>query len=293
MIVNNGYKLAVNRIGKAVPDYTASSRFQVGINQATVAVADNALTFAIPINSNESVSTCEATTGWTAGTDGAITTNSTTYKQGSYSLNLTKTGATADNVMWYNQTLSSLDFTSKTLYGWIYIKDATTLAKLHSTTALEVRYGNDYNTNYYYKVYTNAQLAVGWNLLYFSTATSTQQGTVDLAHCDSLNIKLTYTATSDTTTAGDIVIDDFKLASSGDYYKNYESGYPSVDETLYEITEKLYLNSTEANGFNITGVGTFNTDGSALAESIFKITSTSKSDTDEFAYYIKKRLTRR
>jgi len=293
MIVDNGIKIALNRTAGISPAYTASSRFQVGINQATVAVADNAITFPIPINSTETVDACEATTGWTAGTDGAITTNSTTYKQGSYSLNLTKNAATADNVIWYKETEPSLDFTSKTIYGWVYIIDAAALAKLATSSALEVRYGNDYNTNYYKFVYDNADLAVGWNLIYFTTTTGTQVGTVTLNACDSLGVKLTFTATSDTTSAGDIVIDDFKLSSSGDYYKNYESGYPSVDETKFEITEKCYLNSTDANGFNITGIGTFNTDATAKAESIFKITSMSKSDTDEFSYIVKKRLTRR
>jgi len=293
MIVNNGMKIAINRIGKSTPDYTVASRGKVGINQATETVTDNDLTLPVPIYNTETVCSCEATTDWTAGTDGAITTNSTTYKIGTYSLNLTKSGATADNVIWYNESLSTLDFTSKDLWGWIYIKDATTLAKLATSSALEVRYGNDYDTNYYKKVYDLADLTTGWNYIKFNTTTGTETGTVTLNACDSLAIKLTYTATSDTTSAGDIVIDDFKLSSSGDYFKDFEDGYPTINETNYEIENKLYLNSLEAVGYNLTGVGTYNTDSSILMQDEFKFTAYSKSNTDELGFIIKNRLVRR
>jgi len=292
-LTNNGMKVLVNRGAKTVPDYTVPSRFKIGINQAVVATSDNTLTQSIPITGTEVVCACDVTTNWTAGTDGAITVNTTTFKENSASLNLTKDAGTVDNVMWYNQTLTSLNFTSKDLWGWIYIKDAATLAKLHATTALEVRYGNDYNTNYYKKVYTNANLTTGWNIITFNTTTGTQVGTVTLNACDSLNIKLVYTGTAITTAVGDIIIDDFKLVSSGDYYKNIESGYPTVDEVNFEINEKYYLNTVEANGFNISGIGDFNTDVAVLMSSAYKFTSQSKSNTDEFAFYLRKRLTRR
>ena len=290
---NNGMKILINRGTKATPDYTAPSRFKVGINQAIVGVADNDLTQPIPISGTEVISACDVTTNWTAGTDGAITVNSTTYKEGVGSLNLTKTGATANNVIWYNQSLSSLDLTSKDVWGWIYIKDATALAKLATSSAVEVRYGNDYNTNYYKMVYDLADLAVGWNVITFNTTTGTQVGTVTLNACDSLGVKLTYTGTAITTSAGDIIIDDFKLASSVDYYKNMEAGYPTINETTFESDENYYLTSAEAVGFNITGMESFNTDTSAFMSSAFKMTAQSHSSTDELSLHIKKRLTRR
>lgn len=292
-LVNNGMKILINRGAKAVPDYTVPSRFKIGANQATVIVTDNDITMPIPISGTEVVCACDATTSWTAGTDGAITVNSTTYKENSASLNLTKDAGTADNVIWYNESLSSLNFTAKDLWGWIYIKDAATLAKLATTSALEIRYGNDYDTNYYSYTYDNADLTTGWNIINYNSTTGTEEGSVTLNACDSLGIKLTYTSAAITTAVGDIIIDDFKLASSGDYYKNIEAGYPTVDETNYEINEKYYLNSTEANGFNISGIGDFNTDGTVLMSSAYKFTSQSKSSTDEFAFYLRKRLTRR
>jgi len=293
MITNSGYKIAINRIAKAVPDYTAASRFKVGINQATETTTDTDITLPIPITGTETVDDCEATTDWVAGTDGAITTNSSTYKVGTYALNLTKDAGTVDNVLWANESEDSLDFTSKDLWGWIYIKDATTLAKLAETDALEVRFGNDDDTNYYYYKYDRADLAVGWNYIKFNITDATEEGTVTDNACDSLGIKLTYTGTAITTSAGDIVIDDFKLASSGDYYKDFEVGYPTIDETNFEIVTESYLLSTDANGYNISGIGTFNTDGTVLMQDVFKFTAISKDSTEEIGFFVKNRLKRR
>jgi len=293
MIVNNGLKIAVNRIGKAVPDYTTASRFKVGINQATEVISDTDITYQVPIYNTEVVSACDVTTNWSATTDGTISTNNTTYKEASYSLNLLKAATTVDNVTWYNETLATLDFTSKTLWGWIYILDAAALAKLAVTSAVEIRYGNDYNTNYYSYTYDNSDLAVGWNIIKFASGDATEVGTVTIAAMDSLAIKLTLTATSGTLAAGDIVIDDYKLASSTDYYKDFTSGYPTIDETNMEITTECYLNSVEANGFLLTGVGTFNTDGTVLMQDEFKFTQISKTSSEEIIFEIKNRITRR
>jgi len=293
MITNNGMKLAINRITKSTPDYTPTSQFQVGMNQTTPTITDTTLTLPVPINNTDAVDTCEVTTNWNATTDGSIATNATHFKEGSYSLTLIKSGVTQTNVTWYNQSETTRDFTAKDIWGWIYILDATTLAKLATSCCLEVRYGNDYNTNYYKKTYNASDLAVGWNYIKFNTTTGTQVGTVTLASCDSLAVKLTLTSSAQTLASGDICIDDFKLAAATNYHKNFESGYPTINETNFEKTDKGYLNYLEANGFLINGFGTFNTDTSILLSDIFKFTSQSKSNIDEYAFYIKTRLTRR
>jgi hypothetical protein len=293
MITNSGYKLAVNRIAKSTPDYGVASRFKVGVGQAAVTISDTDLTLPIPIYNTEEVCACDATTDWNYTADGDISTNAVTYKEGTYSLNLIKDATTADNVSWYNEDLDSLDFTSKDLWGWIYIKDSDTLDKLATSDCLEVRYGNDWDTNYYYYKYDKADLSTGWNIIKFSSSDATEEGSVTLNACDSLAIKLTFTATTDELEAGEVLIDDFKLASSGDYYKDFTSGYPTVDETNFEIVTESYLNSVEANGFLIDGVGTFNTDGTALMQDVFKFTAFSKSNSEELIFEIKNRLVRR
>lgn len=293
MIVDNGFKIAVNRIAKSTPDYTVASRFKVSVNQADVTSSDTDLTLSVPIFNTETVADCEATTNWVSGTDGDIDTTTTAYKIGTYGLTLIKDAQTADNVLWVNESLSSLDFTAKDLWGWIYIKDATTLAKLATTDALEVRYGNDDDTNYYKYLYDNADLAVGWNIIKFNITEATEVGTVTDNACDSLGIKLTFTATTDELEADEIIIDDFKLSSSGDYYKDLTSGYPTIDETNMEIVTESYLNSVEANGYLLSGIGTFNTDTTPLMQDAFKYTSISKTNTEELIFTIKNRLKRR
>lgn len=293
MIVDNGFKIAVNRIAKATPDYGQASQFSVGISQADVTSSDTGLTLAVPIYGTETVADCEAITNWVSGTDGDIATTTTNYKIGSYGLTLIKDAQTADNVLWANESLSSLDFTAKDLWGWIYIKDATTLSKLATTTALEVRYGNDYNTNYYKYLYDKADLAVGWNVIKFNITTATEVGIVTDNACDSLGIKLTLTATTIELAADEIIIDDFKLSSTGDYFKDFTSGYPTIDETNMEIVTESYINSVEANGYNLTGIATFNKDSTPLSQDIFKYTGISKSNSEEIIFVIKNRLKRR
>lgn len=293
MIVDNGLKIGVNRIAKAIPDYSQASQFKIGVSQADVTASDTDLTLAVPIFNTEVVADCEATTNWNATTDGAIATTNTAYKIGNYALTLRKTGTTQTNVTWYNQNLTTLDFTAKDLWGWIYIKDATALAKLATSSALEVRYGNDYNTNYYKLVYNLADLSVGWNIIKFNTTTGTLVGTVTLNACDSLAIKLTVTGTAITLDTDEIIIDDFKLASTTDYFKDFTSGYPVIDETNFEITTESYLNSVEANGYLLNGVGTFNADTIPLMQDAFKFTAISKSNAEEIIIEIKNRLVRR
>ena len=294
MITNNGLKILLNRTYKATPDYEEISTFKVGTSQATPAVTDTDLTLPIPIYNTEQADNCETVGNWAETTDGTDSLNSTTYKEGAGSLNLIKAATTADNVTYYNNgNMTSLDFTSKDLWLWIYFKDAATLLKLATTDALEIRYGNDYDTNFWYKKYDNADLVAGWNYFKLDTTTMTETGSVTLNACDSGAIKLTFTATSDTIAAGDVITDDWKLASSTDYYDTFESGYPSLDENTFTATTKCYLNSVQAVGFNISGLGTFNDDGTEKMQDVFKFTPISKSITDEIAFYVYNRLVRR
>ena len=214
MITNNGLKILLNRTYKATPDYEEISTFKVGTSQATPAVTDTDLTLPIPIYNTEQADNCETVGNWAETTDGTDSLNSTTYKEGAGSLNLIKAATTADNVTYYNDgNMASLDFTSKDLWLWIYFKDAATLLKLATTDALEIRYGNDYDTNFWYKKYDNADLVAGWNYFKLDTTTMTETGSVTLNACDSGAIKLTFTATSDTIAAGDVITDSINTSN--------------------------------------------------------------------------------
>ena len=50
MITNSGFKIAINRIAKSIPDYTPVSQFKVGITQATPTITDTDLTSPVIIS---------------------------------------------------------------------------------------------------------------------------------------------------------------------------------------------------------------------------------------------------
>jgi len=288
MITDSGLKLALNRIHKTTPDYTPVSLIKLGTNQNSADIGATNLDLPIPIT-NTVVASCDSTTNWAASTDGSLTQNNTIYKKNS-SLNLIKSGTNHTGISYYNQSLASNDFTNKTLYGWIYIKDDTTLNKLES---VYIRYGNDYDTNYYSKEYNVGNLTTGWNVLYMSTNDSTEVGSVNLSACDSLNIYLSTILVSDTFIAGDIIIDEFVLATESNLTKGMDLGYPLIDEDKLEVSYEFTIDLNEANGFGISGLGTFNTDANPLMQDIFKFPIISKNSTDEIIFTIKNRLVRR
>jgi hypothetical protein len=283
---DNGVKIVMERTFESSPSYAEPTKFKAGVGTTAADITDTDLETPIPITGTELADNCETVGNWAESADGADSLNSTTYKEGSGALNLEKPGTTASSVIYYNNNnMTSLDFTSKDLWVWLYIKDATTYAKLVAAgTAVQMRYGNDYNVNYYYIDYTKAQLAVGWNLLTMNTTSGTEVGSVTLNACDSGAIEITFTATSDTLAAGDVVLDDWKLASSDDYIKSFQATYPQINETTKMVTIRTRLASTEANGYNIAEHGIFNEDGTPLMMSRDTFTALSKSNTDEFIF---------
>lgn len=73
--------------------------------------------------------------------------------------------------------------------------------------------------------------------------------------------------------------------------KAFSTGYPQFDYTNMEVTIRCYLNTLEANDKLLDSAGLFNADTSALMSDVAKFTGQSKSNTDEFVYLFKMRLT--
>jgi hypothetical protein len=217
------------------------------------------------------------------------TLNTTTYKVGLSSLNLTKTG-TAGVSFYTEKNTTSWDFTSKEFSIWIFIDDAGTLAKLSVTDCLKIWFGND-SSNYFEWTKDRVDLSVGWNLIHDLTSLNgAQTGTVTLNACDYTRIILETVNTTDTWSAGKFAMDDLKLISSGDYVKNLESGYPVIDFNTMDVTMRARLATANANGYYISEVGIFNTDNPKLIESRMTFTPISKSVTDEIIFVIKTTL---
>ena len=285
VFTNKGVILALNRTFKSTPDYNEVNKFKVGTGTTTPSVSDTDLVTPIPIEGVESVDTCEVA-NWTDDAECTSSLNTTTYKVGSGALNIAKdTGAAATCET--HKTTTSRDFTSKELSLWLYIIDATALAKLvgTGTPACSIRFGSD-NANYYEWEYDITDLAVGWNLLDDMTSANADntQGAPVIGACDYSYIEFEATGAAIVWSAGDFIMDDWKVISSGDYTKAFESGYPTLNETTKMATIRTRLSSNDANGYLITEHGLFNDDGSPLMMTRDVFTAYSKGDTDELIF---------
>ena len=78
--------------------------------------------------------------------------------------------------------------------------------------------------------------------------------------------------------------------TAGVYTKDFESGYPSVDETNLQVEIRGRINTVEANGNMLAEFGIFNEDGTPLMESRDTFTGISKSSSDEIIFSIKTTL---
>jgi len=285
LITNLGKNILLNRAYKANPDYTAPTQFKVGISNGTPAVTDTDLDVPVPISGTESVDDCDVA-NWTDDAEMTSTLNNVTFKEGTGSLNLIKDAGAAQTAS-TDKTTTSRNFTSKELSNWLYIIDATALAKLDATDSVIIRFGSDGTgaTDYYQKAWDLTDLAVGWNYLYFTSATAdSTAGAPVIAAMDYSYIALKATGAAIVWSAGDIIMDDWKVASSDDFLKDVVSGYPTFDESNHEVTMRATVTVTEANGYPINGLGLFNTDSTIKLASEDTFDDESKSDTDEFVF---------
>lgn len=284
MITDKGMELLMGRFVNQ-GSFSEPSQFKVGRDNTTPVVTNTDLNDPVPLSGTEEVDDC-TTADWTDSADMTTSVNSSIYKVASAALNTAKDGtgsATAST----SKNTTSRDFTSKELSVWFYIVDSTALAKLAASSCLEIRFGSD-SSNYYSWTFDNSDLATGWNLLTgLTSSTATTTGSPTITACDYSYLGLTATSAATVWAAGDMVMDDWKLISSGDYFLNFESGYPSVDNTNKEITYRMVLNSVQANGYNLQEIGIFNTDTTEAIWNHDIFTGVSKTDTEEVRFIIK------
>ena len=312
IITSLGKQVILNRAFKAVPDYTVQSQFSIGISNGTPNVADTALDVRIPIldgTTNDDGSN----TGNLVGTNGAAnsTDNTTTYKEGGgnsddTAQNLVTNGAGVNATKtWTIANLVALGtkMSDTEAFGfWLYIDDAADLAKfLAAGTCLEVRFrtnGDAANLSYL-KTWTLADLAVGWNWL--TSGTTVLNGLTqgaggppsNLALIDEVIIEVTTANATDefnVAVAGELVFDLLRQWATTDLVKNYVSGYPTIDETNFEVEMRGKLTTLNANGFPIDGYGDYNTDATNKIVTEDTFTDESKSSTDQFTFISKVRL---
>lgn len=307
----NGKTIMLNRTYKSTPDYTVVSRFEIGQGTTAFSSVDTALGQPIPIT-NGTVNDDGSNTANLVGTNGAAnsTDNAVTFKAGAGTTdvtaqNLVTNGAGVNATKTWtiaNLAAAGTVMTATEPFGfWLYIDDAADLAKfLAAGTCLEIQFRTtlDAANLFFAKVWTLADLAVGWNWL-----TSDLVNVEDLTDgapagdpsgvLDEVIIEATTANATDefnVAVAGELVFDLLRQWATTDLYASITSGYPILDETNLEVEQRGFVASTSANGFLITEAGDFNSDATMLIDDRNTFTAISKSSTDQIILIWKDRI---
>ena len=287
LITTSGKTIMLDRTYNGSPTRSEVTVFKVGTGTTATTLSDTDLETPAPISGEDIVDDCE-TADWTDSANMTTTLNTTTFKTSVSSINLTKdAGASAEAET--HKTTTSVNFTTSPEFSiWIYVIDATALAKLAVTDAIVIRFGTD-NSNYYEWKKDNADLVAGqWNLLDGLTAANgTEVGTVTPATMEYTEIEMTALSSATVWSDGDFMMDDIKIIATADYTKTFELGYPTLDYNTLQATIRTRLSTVNSNGYAITEFGVFNTDGTALMESRDIFTAISKSSDDELIFIAK------
>ena len=256
------------------------NNFQVSINTPDTNWTDTTLSTVIPVTGTETITDCSTATGWTTTAGSTLVLNTVTFKPDGGTdgaLSFTKSSTSILEIS-ATKTTSALTATLKNHTMWLYVKDATTLAKLNATTAALIRYGSA-STAYLQKVYGASSLSTGWNFLTNAITTSfTTTGTVNLNSMTYTYFATNTTTVTDTLASGDLIFDAIRLASSDDYSKAIDSvSYDLVDGSVSVIGK---LSVTDANGFLLNGV-CFRTSSNTMTVKS-KFPENSKDSTDLF-----------
>lgn len=288
-IVDNGRNLALNRIYKAVPDYTAVNRIKLGVGTTTPTTSDIDVENGIPIAYGTINDNGDNQMIGSSGADNS-TDNNTTYKPGGGVADDTAQNLIANNT----NSLKIWTIADLSVYGtildaderighWIYIKDAPTLAKFKSSgTCFEVKFGIGIS-DYYSITKTAADLATGWNWITSNDdnlSDLTETGTVS-GDIDYFIIEITTNNATDTFAAGDVIYDLLRQWVQADMLANISTGYPTFDTVNKEVTAQFYIHSLQANGYPLTECGSFTNDTTPEMMDHDVYTAVSKGRTDE------------
>lgn len=285
-ITTAGKNVLLNRGYLSVPTYLEPTHFKIGVGTTTPAVGDTDLEQPVEFLGVEMLDACDAVLGWgiVGGSQaGAAVLDNVTFKEGTGSLGLPKTGVAGTDASWDKTIGAPLDGTSKDFWVWVYVLDAATLAKL-ADPSFRIMLGSGAAAYYWFDV-AKADVAVGWNYYVQAVPFGNQVGAPVIGALDYLRIEYNTLANGDLIAATDFIMDYWRLVSADDYRKAYLVGYPVFDEVNRTIEVRGYVNSLEGNGFNITECGEINMDVAPLvpnklvSHDVF--TAISKSTTDE------------
>ena len=80
------------------------------------------------------------------------------------------------------------------------------------------------------------------------------------------------------------------VSIDGDNWKDFVSGFPTLDVPSLSATTRMFLNTLEANGNNLTEVGSFNTDGTPVMFTRSTFTPIAKTSSIEVTFIEKDKV---
>jgi len=161
------------------------------------------------------INDCEATTLWTASANAAVSVDNTTYVEGLGSIAMAKTGSAAS--VDYSCDITNQSFQHKYIRFQMYVKDATMLGKIDDGTSVYLDITPDENFTTNYKTWeVSSGLGVGWNEISVEcddpdSTTGTVADSDSISH---IRLRIVTDSSSDTFSAGDLLVDDIVYYSS-------------------------------------------------------------------------------
>ena len=263
--------------------FLAPSVFKVGFSQADPVSSDSDLTNPVPISGTEQADACSDPSDWGVVTaTNYVSVSTSVVQEGSTALCLVKADTGSVTATFFNEdNMNSLDFTDKRFFMRLF---ADTSADFNTTASVRIGFGSS-TADYWFQEKDLVDLVDGWNAVNFTIASADGVvGSPVTASCDSGVVVARTTAAVSQLSTGELVMDDWFLASDGDFTKGFQSGFPKFDTTKKEVNVRGFLSVSEANGFDIDGSGLFNEDDSPMMHSVDKFSSVSKTGTEKVVF---------
>lgn len=204
-------------------------------------------------SSVSTIDSCDATTGWVAAGDATTeTVNTTSFQEGTGSLNLGATFSSGDSH--YTKTVTSFDAsaTNDKIYFFFYINDLTELTD--TTDAVYVRLGTGGQTNYNKYDTSRDALSNGWNSIIVNVASPDSTGGTGADETDIDSVRIGF-KNGTSITLGDARMDYIRFVTDGGVgiTDSVSAFISSTSNKAATLTYKVL--ATQSNGYDISSAG--------------------------------------
>lgn len=286
ILSTKGKDITLDRTFKSSPSFNPPQDLRLGIEQSSITTGTQVLDQPIPVKKGTIL---DDGTNQLSGSNGGdnTTDNTNTFKQTAdlsetkaQNLEVNSNSATKE----WSLTYSTSSNEDRKHSVWLYFDDQQTIDLIAD---VEVRF-EDTSSDYYSLTVQDSDLSTGWNFIALgvlknNSETGSVSGTID-----GLRIIITTDNAGDTWSSGKAVYDAARQWQPSDEKISQNSGYPVVDSSADEVTQRFTVTTLQANGFLLDG-GLVETSGGDAYNSSNGF-NLSKSNTDEFIFQVRNRI---